>query len=219
MWSKICDQGTVEQFDATEWSDSDDQVRLREYVELLNRTLVGQLYPDVRYWDRDGCFAMSGLPRGRSIRRSYRSLKRNSKISVVSRYEKKTEDGRVFEWFRHLAFRPQFRRLSGQWYLEITPTYRFTKDGFKLDRFHESRLKRIKEFEGNRAVLSAILYWSDYLSSCSSLLDSPPLKFGQSVSFEASVGLSDELWSGKSEAQDSGKDDGGQLDLLSELWF
>jgi hypothetical protein len=43
-----------------------------------------------------------------------------------------------------MAFRGQFRLLEDQWYLEITPTYRFTRDGYALDRFHEDRLKGIK---------------------------------------------------------------------------
>jgi hypothetical protein len=67
-----------------------------------------------------------------------------SRISIVSRFESVTQDGRHFECFRHLAFRGQFRQFDKHWYLEVTPTYRFTSDGQILDRFHEDRLKGIK---------------------------------------------------------------------------
>ena len=63
----------------------------------------------------------------------------------------------------HGISRGQFRFLEGQWYLELTPTYRFTRDGHALERFHEDRLKGIKRIEGNRAVLSSVLFWADYL--------------------------------------------------------
>jgi hypothetical protein len=49
-------------------------------------------------------------------------------------------------------------------YLEITPTYRFTRDGFELDLFHEDFLRGIKRMEGHRAVLSAVLLWADFLN-------------------------------------------------------
>jgi hypothetical protein len=127
---------------------------------------------------------------------AYQSLKRSSPISVVSRFERVSEDGRQFEWFRHLAFRGQFRRLEGQWYLEITPTYRFTSDGQTLDRFHEGRLKGIKRVEKNRAVLSAVLFWADYLRPKGALFPSQDavLTFGQLATFSCDVGINDQAW-------------------------
>jgi hypothetical protein len=95
-----------------------------------------------------------------------------------------------------MAFRGQFRLLEDQWYLEITPTYRFTRDGYTLDRFHEDRLKGIKRIEGNRAVLSSVLFWADYLQPKATLFDgsTPPLRFGQLLTFSADVGIADRAW-------------------------
>jgi len=86
--------------------------------------------------------------------------------------------------------------LAGNWCLEITPTYRFTRDGYILDRFHEERLKGIKRIEGNRAVLSLVLFWADYLRPKKDLFESdlPPLQFGKLVSFESTVGIDDQDW-------------------------
>lgn len=198
-WSDICDPGTVEEFGSDEWAESDDPVKLREFVELLNLTLRSQLFPQVRYWPKQDCFAMAGNLKAGTRKLRYESLKRKSKIAVVTRYEREVADGRHFEWLRHLAFRGRFRRLEQQWFLEITPTYRFTSDGISLDRFHESRLKGIKRFEGNRAVLSAVLFWASYLREVAELFESPPLVFGQVDTFDSEVGLDDSLWAAQDE--------------------
>src|SRR5262249_17814402 len=95
-----------------------------------------------------------------------------------------------------LAFRGQFRLLDGAWHLEITPTYRFTRDGSVLDRFHSDRLKGIKRLEGNRAVLSSVLFWADYLKPRTTLFSKEPLplQFGSVAQFECAVGISDRDW-------------------------
>jgi len=190
-WSSVCDLGTLETFSTTEWSETDDPQKQRIFTQLLNQTLRAQLDPEVRYWPREDCYAMTGKPR----KHSYQSLKRVSKITVVSQFSSKSADGRNFTWLRHIAFRGQFRLLDGQRYLEITPTYRFTHDGFNLDRFHEDRLKGIKRIEGNRAVLSSVLFWADYLQPRTTLFcGAPVLRFAPLLKFPCPVGIADKAW-------------------------
>jgi hypothetical protein len=191
-WSSVCDVGTREGFAVTEWSKSSDPQRQRQFVQLLNRTLRDQLWPKVRYWPHHDSYAMFGQPR----KLSYRSLKRPSTVSVTRRFSTTTAERQRFDWFRHMAFCGQFRFLEGQWYLEITPTYRFTSDGFTLDRFHEERLSGIKRLEGNRAVLSAVLFWADYLRPKTSLFLGNPslLQFGELLTFNCDVGIVDREW-------------------------
>ncbi len=191
-WSSICDLGTLEEFSSADWSESSDPQQQRIFVQLLNRTLRAQLDEDARFWPQEECYAIPGPPH----QVSYQSVRRRSKITVVSQFSSKSMDGREFEWFRHLAFRGHFRLLAGRWYLEITPTYRFTSDGFTLDRFHEDRLKGIKRIEGNRAVLSSVLFWAYYLRPRAGLFrgDPPPLIFGDLLSFTCGVGIVDRAW-------------------------
>jgi hypothetical protein len=191
-WTAVCDEGTVESFPTGDWSESDDPERQHLFVQLLNQTLRAQVSPEVRYWSKEECFALLGKAR----KVAYQSLKRRSKISAVSQFSSTAKDGRVFEWRRHMAFRGQFRLLDGQWCLEITPTYRFTRDGFELERFHEERLKGIKQLEGNRAVLSCVLFWADYLRPKQNLFttDAPPIRFGDLLTFDSPVGLNDKQW-------------------------
>lgn len=195
-WSTVCDVGSVESFDAAEWADSEDLERRRQFVQLLNQTLRAQVGPAVRYWPAEDCYAFVGGVGEGAKKQPYRSFGRQSRISVISKYQKTTPDGRAFEWLRHLAFRGKFRRLGGQWYLEITPTYRFTRDGYTLDYLHEERLKGIKLIEGNRAVLSGVLLWGHYLTSDYGLFGKTerPLRFGQLLEFDLEVGITDDQW-------------------------
>lgn len=192
FWSDVCHHGTIESFSTTDWSESIDADRQRTFVNLLNQTLRTQLWPEVRYWPKEECFAMTG--KARKI--SYGSLRRKSRISVVSQFSKTADDGRVFEWRRHMAFRGYFRQLDGHWFLEITPTYRFTRDGFELDMFHESRLKGIKQLEGNRAVLSCVLFWAHFMKPRTDLFagNAPPIRFGELAVLDCPVGIDDKRW-------------------------
>ena len=116
-----------------------------------------------------------------------------------------------------MAFRGQFRFLDGQWYLEITPTYRFTRDGFQLDRFHEDRLKGIKRLEGNRAVLSNVLFWADRLRREEALLgqNKAALRFGELLAFNIDTGINDKAW--LAEDPGFGETTKQDPDLFSEL--
>jgi Domain of unknown function (DUF4365) len=198
-WTDICDAGTCEPFNATEWAFSTDPDRRRQFVALMNTCLEDQLRGDIRYSQHEECFLFRGNLTSAPIRRGYRSAKRKSEMTVVALYKwtsKRTEQ--TFQCLRHLAFRRQFRLFDERWYLEITPTYVFTADGMLLDRYNEDLLKKIKQIEGNRAVLSPLLFWADYLSSKHDLLraqDARRLKFGPLVEVELPVGIVDKAWS------------------------
>lgn len=220
-WASICDQGTCDSFDTREWALSIDADRRRRFVELLNRTLKDQLYPHVRYSPGADCFAFYANLESAPLKWNYRALKRRSAMTVVAKYSKKSRDGRQFTWLRHLAFRRQFRLFEEQWYLEITPTYVFTWDGVHLDRFHEQRLKKIKLIEKNRAVLAAIVLWSDYLKTKEDLLYSSTtrkLKFGELMETSLDVGIDDAAWSASDEdlTPESGDFPDDLLSLLPE---
>ena len=193
-WVEICDPGTIEKFTTTDWSESADADRQRVFVQLLNQTLRAQLSPEVRYWSGEDCFAIVG---NRPKQLSYRSLKRQARISVISRYSSTAKTGHTYERLRHMALRAQFRRIDTKWYLELTPTYRFTRDGFELDRFHEEGLRGIKRIEGNRAVLSGVLFWADYLRHDNTLFAkvAEPIQFGHLMTFDATSGINDADWS------------------------
>lgn len=109
---------------------------------------------------------------------------------MVSHYESTSTSGQRYRYLRHAAFQGRFRLLGNQWYLEITPTYRFTHDGKALDHFHKSRLSGIKRIERNRSVLSQLLLWQAQLRAPWRRADHPRLlEFAPLVSFQFSSGV------------------------------
>lgn len=219
-WKDICDLGTCEDFAVEEWSDSDDPDRQRHFVELLRRALTSQLFPTVRYRREWDCYLFACDLKRAPLEVTYQSLAKKSTVQVVHKYEQTNAEGNEFVWLRHLAFRPRFKRFDGQWYLEVTPTYVFTWDGHRLYNFHEEWLSKIKQIERNRAVLSGLLVWADYLGGDSSdLFGESTLAFGPPQTVELPVGIDDDGWSDKGpeeqEAEDA--DDGEPNDLFSLL--
>lgn len=99
-------------------------------------------------------------------------------------------------YYRHSAFEGWFKRFGDDWYLEITPTYYFTWDGRRPDRFYEERLKKIKEQEKNPAVRGQVVMWAEYLSRDGNLFEPqyPLLGFGELMRFEVEAGLDDAAW-------------------------
>ena len=110
-------------------------------------------------------------------------------------------------YFRHSAFIARFQRFANDWYLEITPTYHFTSDGYREDRFAGEHLKKIKELENNGAVMGQFVMWRFYLmdrtSSDMFAGEYPFLKFGLAKDFSVEWGVPDKLWQSQEPAQRS----------------
>ena len=194
-WLKVCDPGACEDFDSREWAYSLDPDRRRLFVQLLNRALSDQLYPEVRWRPELGCYIFRGDLATAPIKKKYHALQQQAGITVVAKYNKTSKKGDEYEWLRHLAFRGQFRLFDDQWYLEITPTYVFTWDGIRQYNFHESSLSGIKRLEGNRAVLSQVMLWAHTLTQSDDLFRSAPkLRFGELLRHTLPTGIDDDGW-------------------------
>lgn len=161
---EIIDLGGLEQFDSEEWALSEDEDKRRLFVQLLNYALREDLWAHgIRYHNDPGVYAFMGKPDEEPRRLKYGNLKLRSTVTVVAHYEHKSKNGKRYKYLRHAAFQGRFRFIGGQWYLEITPTYRFTRNGKDLDLYHETLLSGIKRLERNRSVLSQLLLWQAVL--------------------------------------------------------
>jgi hypothetical protein len=194
-WPAVCDVGTIEKFDTLEWSESIDPERSKHFAELLDATVRDKLYPTARYWKQLDAFVWSAPKPLDTQGVHYSNLKRMSRISAFTKYEK-DYDGESRVIYRHMAFRSRFRRLEGTWFLEITPTYAFTRDGRELHRFHSQALAGIKRWEGNRAVLSEVLFWADRLQRSGGLFEprGAAVLFGELQDVKVPYGILDSLW-------------------------
>jgi nucleoside phosphorylase len=116
---------------------------------------------------------------------------------------------RKFSYYRHHAFKPHFSRIAGKWYLEITPTYHYTWDGFRVSSFYEDLVKGIKRLERSGAVFRQVMFWARVLQDPSDMLEHtgyPYLRFGKLLEFELDFGVRDELWLNKEMPEGAGKE-------------
>ena len=179
---RIVDGGAVEAHPSTIWAGTDDADQQRLFVQILNGALEDDLRPKgIRFFADDKIFAFAGRLDEPPRTYRYQNLRQRSAMTVVAHYTSEARDGQSYPFLRHLAFAGRFRRLDGAWFLEVTPTYRFTTDGRKKYRFHEERLSGIKRLERNRAVLSQVLLWNHLLAEP---VSSSYLRFGPSLTFE-----------------------------------
>lgn len=203
-WCKICDPGTIDPFDIAEWAYTDDPDRERDFVDLLNRSLRAKLWPEVRYSEAREYYLVAPTEDLSPRTWFYKSLAQQTSRDVFQIYRKKLDPTQI-KYCRHSAFFGQFVRFSEAWYLEITPTYHYTRDGIRESRFREEYLKEIKRIEHNPAVLGQVVMWADYLREKLDLFTVPYpfLKFGSLVSFEVEAGLDDRVWLGQEESEDA----------------
>jgi cell division inhibitor SulA len=198
---QVIDQGSAEPIATDELAFHEDQDEQNIFVELLNRTLRSQLDP-LLVWNRFlklYYFAPDGPNIDRVLR--YMSLKnmvRRAVVKAVRRPDKSVS------YVRHSAFRGHFSSDFDDWYLWITPTYVFTRDGVRPDGFAGTRISNVKRLENNPAVRGQFLMWRWLLMQLGqepaqrSFLDPPIptqiLRFQPLQPLSVPVSVPDELW-------------------------
>jgi len=194
-WATICDQGTAESFDTAEWAYSKDELRRKDFARLLKLSLDRKLHHmDVEFHSKMEIYFFR-LPTGlKTWKIPYRSIYKNTSRKVVEYYPNKKDSARP-GYFRHLAFSAQLIFLEGKWYLELTPTYYYTRDGACRIKKYETLLSGMKRLERNGAVLGQTVFLGEYLSRPPDLFryDSG-LHFDGLVNFEAEFGFDDTAW-------------------------
>jgi hypothetical protein len=136
-----------------------------------------------------------------NIEYSYASREHRTSRTVFKGYPKKFDRTQI-SYYRHSAFEGRFVRYDGAWYLQITPTYHFTRDGERLSRYAPDLLSGIKRLENNQAVHGQVVMWA-YLLTARSLFDSGPqfLDFAALQQFDLGVGLDDDTWLKREDAE------------------
>ena len=217
-FNAICDLGTCESFDTREWADSKNEDIKRQFVKLLNKCLrekTGLLGLEFNETHKHYHFRPTRELRVRKV--SYQSLKKRASREVFKQYVNKNDPTQK-TYCRHSAFKGYFLRPDNEWYLEISPTYHFTSDGYSKHKFRDELLQGIKRMDRNPAVLGQLLMWADYLSQPTQNLFSseyPFLRFGELVTVESNISLPDDVWN-NTEEEDEAKIL-GETDNLLEL--
>jgi hypothetical protein len=125
--------------------------------------------------------------------RKYRSRRKNASRNVFKRYQSKLDPERT-SYFRHVAFFGHFLEMDRNWFLQITPTYRFTKDGYRDSRFSAEALSGIKRLENNQAVHGQVVMWAEFLQKVTLFSKYNLIKFDPLMQFTADSGFNDADW-------------------------
>ena len=203
-WTHFCEGETVMDDPAEVFAHSDDLDSRNLFSWLLRSHLEQLLWERGVRFDRPmGHFHFMSPRDLRIIKKiDYTTHKGNrSVMTVFQKHQWKTGAGADRHYYRHNAFAGQFEYFGCEWYLRIIPTYRYTSNGFDLDRFYESHLSGMKKQEKNRSVLSQIELWAHIISHGSEddgmFKEHPIMEFGQLLELEMPVGINDSVWKAK----------------------
>jgi len=199
-WNKISDSGTIEEFDTAEWAFSNDDDKRRDFVRLLNQALREKIKSDLNYNKKRGCYYFKPTSDLSDHRITYQTLgRKRSRVLFRGFASKRNPEWMAF--YRHSAFIGKFHLYNDKYYLEISPTYYFTHDGYRVSRYFEERLSGIKRLEKNPNVFAQLLMWAWFLSNPGDMFSTkyPFLEFGALQSFEIRVGIDDKTWIGSEE--------------------
>lgn len=207
-WSRVVDAGTVRDFPADDWAISHDREKMNDFVRLLGECLRDHLgRRGVKFYKRGkgvASYYFFKATKDRSPRvERWHALEKWAERTVFEGHASKIDPSRT-AYYRHLAFLPRFRRIAGEWFLEITPTYHFTKDGEKPDSYREERLSKIKRIEKNAAVFANTLFWGRFIQSPDDLFrkGNEFIHFSELVGFTVGFGVSDGDWASQAEEEE-----------------
>lgn len=197
-----CDLGTIERHEISTWEASEDsRNELRELLSLgLRQKMRG--YP-LSFNPAKQYLYFAATAGGRPRRLEYRGLRSDTEREVCGPRMSKKDPTKVM-YFRHSALQWAFHYTDHRWFLEITPTYHFTRDGSIPDAFANERLKKIKEKEKNAAVLGQVVMWADLLCRPGDLFtgEYPFIQFGRLESLDVESGINDEQWLAREEEEE-----------------
>lgn len=185
-------EGPVTVTSTDHWASSEDLDELRRFVALLNFTVRAMHHPDIT-WHHDKKYTYFTAPRDRRDRRIKHSPRGKGR-TVFSTYT--TSDGERVKYCRHVAADLRFRRYGNAWFLEIDPTYHYTRDGIVDSKFSADLVKGMKQRERNPAVRDLVKTWAAFLRGEDTLLDSadPRIIFGRLEEVLVDVGIDERAW-------------------------
>jgi Domain of unknown function (DUF4365) len=192
-WTEVCSD--VEQLTTEEWAASNDAIVQAEFAEILYQCLAGRTHRVLKYRPRDHHLFFARPTRHLNPRRIRGKTGRRGR-TIFQGYP---ASGGEVRFYRHAAFEAKFSCYGEQWYLAITPTFVFTRDGVDPYTYAAEYLTGQKQREHNNHVRSWVEMWVRYLQDPDNLLEDvyPYISFaGELESFDIDVGVDDGSWRG-----------------------
>jgi hypothetical protein len=175
------------------WRDSAHASDTNLVRELVRRELLARHRDRLRWNERRGlAYFRRQVADWQQV--SYNWAGGTGRTVVAPQHAKQREG---YTGYRHDAVQLDVRRLDGQWYLQLKPSYLFTWDGVKVSRHHHSALKGIKRLDGAPAV-SQMLRMFEHLFVERLTLDgsdsAAPFSLAPLVVATAPVSIPDAAW-------------------------
>ncbi|MBN9618769.1 MAG: DUF4365 domain-containing protein, partial [Actinobacteria bacterium] len=188
-WSPVL-TGDVEVHDTDEWALSDEKELEYRFTALALRALQNS-YTELR-WHKD---------------RRHVHFKATSNLKPLKVGAGPGSSGRtVFgphgkrsdgtpSYYHHAAAQLHMRRFAGRWYVEITPDWCFTSDGWRISPRIDTLASGIKRLERHAAVRGWVRAWSRFFSASPDLFtEVRPIVLGELLSVKVEHGIDDKYW-------------------------
>lgn len=192
------DAGTVTDISPSEFFSLDD-AHLYAFKSLLRRCVQRQLRDVHVQWQHDEHLFFFGPERDEIERRiAWTGMKAAERV-VYKRTMKNNKPEEILTC-KHLAFRLEFHLFDANWYISITPTWYFSRDGYRVDRFGAKNISWLKRQENNQQVHTHFRFIVHQLHEVqeNSLFDTKKvvahIQVGEPVSFQNHPVLPDDLW-------------------------
>lgn len=173
----------------------------RAFKALLWRCLQEKLKYKQVYWQhQDKLFIFSEVDNQPVRQVSWYWNKKNPRRTVYERTMKEKEPDKIFRC-KHFGFSTSYKFIGEKCYLEITPQWFFSFDGYKKSFYCQDSVAYLKKLENNRAVFNHfkfIVYFLK-LDQEDTLLQAVDnyhsfLSFGNIIDFDFAPTLNDAEW-------------------------
>lgn len=176
-----------------EFLSSDDRGDLNVVRELVRRSILAS-HRKWLLWHQQRQVAYFRCRPEEHVEVRYAWSTGRGRAVVSPRWAKGDEH---FTGYRHDAAELAVRRLDGEWFLQINPTYLFTWDGRQLSGHHERALAGIKKRDRHATVSQTLRLWEHLLSE-QLTFDKPqidePFALERLAEVRTPVGINDASW-------------------------
>ena len=184
--------GPTDAIATDEWAASTDPAKQRGLVQLLNFALRQDVAIDCDWHDGRKVVYFRATPD--MAPRSIRSASGRTRLVFNPKYKKREPE--KISYCQHAALEWQFLNIGGEWFCALTPTYHYTRDGYRDSLFLSEYLAGIKRLDRNPAVYHQTRMWATYLHGEDGVLDPRDtiLTYGDLMTYTADRAINDAAW-------------------------
>lgn len=192
------DAGTLTEITPTGYYAVDDD-QLNVFKSLLRRAFQRQMRPERIHWQDEKHLFFYGPVNKFDERMVVWKDERTAMRTVFQKTMKKNKPDEILTC-KHLAFYVDFHLIESVWYMAITPTWYFSRDGYRPDGFAAKRISWLKAQENDQQVHTHFRFICHRIRDLQegSLFDGKQqtilIQIGDAVSFPNHPHIPDQLW-------------------------